>query len=100
MRAVSSEALRAGHGLRVPRRPPVPGGAERGHRMRGLGLAILLVCLGLAGVGLARRLLIPLARAVQARCGYSDQFVTDLAVALPCGTFILVILAGLIWLVA
>ena len=68
--------------------------------MRAPVLAILLVCLGLAGVGLARRLLIPLARAVQARCGYSDQFVTDLAVALPCGTFVLVILAGLIWLVA
>ena len=42
--------------------------------------------------------MIPLARAVQARCGYSDQFVTDLAVALPCGTFILVILTGLIWM--
>jgi len=37
---------------------------------------------------------------VQARCGYSNQFVTDLAVALPGGTFMLVILTGLIWLVA
>ena len=67
--------------------------------MRAPVLAILLVCLGLAGVGLARRLLIPLARAVQARCGYSDQFVTDLAVALPLSAFILGTVAGLIWLV-
>ena len=86
--------------MSAPRRTPVTVGADSGTVMRALVLAILLVCLGLAGVGLARRLLIPLARAVQARCGYSDQFVTDLGIALPCGTFMLVILAGLIWLVA
>src|SRR4051812_46509303 len=97
---LSSGALRASHGFRAPRRTPVTVARDSGTAMRALVLAILLVCLGLAGVGLARRLLIPLARAVQARCGYSDQFVTDLGIALPCGTFMLVILTGLIWLVA
>ena len=62
-------------------------------------LPILLVGLGLAGVILARRLLLPVARALQARRGYSDQFVTDLGIALPFGTFMLVIIAGLIWLI-
>ena len=44
-------------------------------------------------------LLLPVAKAMQARQGYSDQFVTDLALALPLSAFIVGILAGLIWLV-
>src|SRR3954463_7177374 len=84
---LSSGALRASHGFRAPRRTPVTVAGDRGTAMRALALAFPLGCLGRAGVGLARRLLIPLARAVQARYGYSDQFVTGLAVALPCGTF-------------
>jgi hypothetical protein len=67
--------------------------------MHGPVLPILLICPGLAGVVLARVLLLPVARAVQARCGYSDQFVTDLALALPLSAFILGTVAGLIWLV-
>jgi hypothetical protein len=43
--------------------------------------------------------LLPFARALQARCGYSDQFVTDLALALPLSAFIMGTVAGLIWLV-
>ena len=66
--------------------------------MHGPVLPILLICPGLAGVVLARVLLLPVARAVQARCGYSDQFVTDLALAVPLGAFGFVVLAGLIWL--
>ena len=62
-------------------------------------LPILVLGLGLAGVVLVRRLLLPVARAVQARRGYSDQFVSELAIALPFGTVMLVIIAGLIWLV-
>jgi hypothetical protein len=31
--------------------------------------------------------LVPVAKAVQARRGYSDQFVTDLALAVPLGAF-------------
>jgi hypothetical protein len=73
VRSVSYKVLRAGHGFIAPRRTPVTVGADSGTAMRAPVLAILLVCLGLAGVGLARRLLIPLARAVQARCGYSTS---------------------------
>jgi hypothetical protein len=67
--------------------------------MHGPVLLILIVGLGLAGVGLARVILLPVARAVQARQGYSDQFVTDLALALPLSAFILGTVAGLIWLI-
>jgi formate-dependent nitrite reductase membrane component NrfD len=62
-------------------------------------LPILVICCGLAGVILARVLLLPCAKTVQARQGYSDQFVTDLALALPLSAFILGTVAGLIWLV-
>ncbi len=62
-------------------------------------LPILIACLGLAGVVLARVLLLPVARALQVRCGYSDQFVTDLALALPLSAFIMGTVAGLIWVV-
>ena len=44
-------------------------------------LLILVICCGLAGFILARVLLLPFAKTVQARQGYSDQFVTDLALA-------------------
>jgi len=44
-------------------------------------------------------LLLPFAKTVQARQGYSDQFVTDLALALPLSAFILGTVAGLVWLV-
>ena len=67
--------------------------------MHGPVLPILIIGLGLAGVVLARVLLLPFAKAVQARQGYSDQFVTDLALALPLSAFILGAVAGLIWLV-
>ena len=67
--------------------------------MHGPALLILVVGLGLAGVVLARVLLLPVARAVQAWQGYSDQFVTDLALALPLSAFILATVAGLIWLI-
>ena len=67
--------------------------------MHGPVLPILIVGLGLAGAVLARVLLLPVAKAMQARQGYSDQFVTDLALALPLSAFIVGILAGLIWLV-
>jgi hypothetical protein len=67
--------------------------------MHGPVLPLLIIGLGLAGVVLARVLLLPFAKAVQARQGYSDQFVTDLALALPLSAFILGTLAGLIWLV-
>jgi len=66
--------------------------------MHGPVLLILIVGLGLAGVVLARVILLPVARAVQARQGYSDQFVTDLALVLPLSAFILGTVAGLIWL--
>jgi hypothetical protein len=67
--------------------------------MHGPVLPLLIIGLGLAGVVLARVLLLPFAKAVQARQGYSDQFVTDLALALPLSAFILGTVAGLIWLV-
>jgi hypothetical protein len=67
--------------------------------MHGPVLPLLIVGLGLAGVVLARVLLLPIAKAMQARQGYSDQFVTDLTLALPLSAFILGALAGLIWLV-
>ena len=67
--------------------------------MHGPVLPILVICCGLAGVILARVLLLPFAKTVQARQGYSDQFVTDLALALPLSAFILGTVAGLIWLV-
>ena len=67
--------------------------------MHGPVLPILIVGLGMAGVVLARVLLLPVAKAMQARQGYSDQFVTDLALALPLSAVIIGILAGLIWLV-
>src|SRR5215217_1741274 len=66
--------------------------------MHGPMFLILIICLGLAGVTLARLLLLPFAKAVQARQGYSDQFVTDLALAVPLGAFAFAALAGLIWL--
>ena len=64
--------------------------------MHGAVLPLLIGCLGLAGVVLARVLLLPVAKAMQARQGYSDQFVTDLALALPLSVFILGTVAGLI----
>ena len=67
--------------------------------MHGPVLPILIVGLGMAGVVLARVLLLPVAKAMQARQGYSDQFVTDLALALPLSAFILGNVAGLVWLV-
>ena len=67
--------------------------------MHGPVLPILVICLSLAGVILARVLLLPFAKTVQARQGYSDQFVTDLVLALPLSAFILGTVAGLIWLV-
>ena len=73
--------------------------AEIGAVMHGPVLLVLIFGLGVAGVVLARLLLIPLARELQARRGYSDQFVTDLALALPLSAFILGTVAGLIWLV-
>jgi len=66
--------------------------------MRGPVFPVLFICLGISGTVLARLLLIPLARQLQARHGYSDQFVTDLALAVPLGAFGFVVLAGLIWL--
>jgi hypothetical protein len=66
--------------------------------MHGPVLLVLIFGLGVAGVVLARLLLIPLARQLQARRGYSDQFVSDLALAVPLGAFGFVVLAGLIWL--
>ena len=68
--------------------------------MHGRALLILIVVgLGLAGVVLARVLLLPVAKAMQARQGYSDQFVTDVALALPLSAFIIGTVAGLIWLI-
>jgi hypothetical protein len=66
--------------------------------MHGPMLLVLIIGLGAAGVVLTRLLLIPVAKALQARWGYSDQFVTDLALAVPLGAFGITILAGLIWL--
>jgi hypothetical protein len=62
-------------------------------------LLVLIIGLGAAGIILTRLVLVPVAKAVQARRGYSDQFVTDLALAVPLGAFGIVTLAGLIWLV-
>jgi len=67
--------------------------------MHGPVLLILVICCGLAGFILVRVLLLPFAKTVQARQGYSHQFVTDLALALPLSAFILWTVAGLIWLV-
>jgi hypothetical protein len=53
--------------------------AEIGPVMHGPVLLVLLFGLSVTGVVLARLLLTPLARQLQARHGYSDQFVTDLA---------------------
>jgi hypothetical protein len=67
--------------------------------MHGPMLLVLIIGLGAAGIILTRLVLVPVAKAVQARRGYSDQFVTDLALAVPLGAFGIVTLAGLIWLV-
>jgi hypothetical protein len=61
-------------------------------------LLVLIIGLGAAGIILTRLVVVPVAKAVQARRGYSDQFVTDLALAVPLGAFGIVTLAGLIWL--
>jgi hypothetical protein len=66
--------------------------------MRGPVLLVLIIGLGVVGVALARMLLMPVAKRLQARRGYSDQFVTDLALAVPLGAFGIVVLAGLMWL--
>jgi|1186.fasta_scaffold98660_1 hypothetical protein len=66
--------------------------------MHGPMLLVLIIGLGAAGIILTRLVLVPVAKAVQARRGYSDQFVTDLALAVPLGAFGIVTLAGLIWL--
>jgi hypothetical protein len=66
--------------------------------MHGPALLVLMIGLGVAGAVLARLLLVPLARGLQARRGYSDEFVTDLALAVPLGAFGLAVLVGLIWL--
>ena len=58
----------------------------------------MIMGFGLAGSVLARMLLIPVAKGLQARRGYSDQFVTDLALAVPLCAFGFVALAGLMWL--
>ena len=66
--------------------------------MHGPMLLVLIIGLGAAGIILTRLVLVPVAKAVQARRGYSDKFVTDLALAVPLGAFGIVTLAGLIWL--
>ena len=66
--------------------------------MRGPVFPVLFICLGISGTVLACLLLMPFAKALQARRGYSDQFVTDLAVALPLGAFILVVIVGMMLL--
>ena len=78
--------------------PPTPSAGVR--IIHGPVLPLLIISAWVwAGVVLARVLLLPVAKAMQARQGYSDQFVTDLALALPLSAFILGALAGLIWLV-
>ena len=57
----------------------------------------VLLCLGLVGIVLARLFLLPFAKALQIRRGYSDEFVTDLTVAVPLGAFVLVLIASLMW---
>ena len=66
--------------------------------MHGPILLTLITGLGVAGVVLARLLLMPVAKGLQARWGYSDQFVSDLGLAIPLGAFGFVVVAGLIWL--
>ena len=66
--------------------------------MHGPILLALITGLGAAGVVLTRLLLMPVAKGLQARRGYSDQFVTDLALAVPFGAFVIVVVAVLIWL--
>lgn len=66
--------------------------------MRASMLPILVIGLGVAGFALTRLLLIPVAKGLQARRGYSDQFVTDLALAVPLAGFGIAILTSLIWL--
>ena len=66
--------------------------------MHGSVLLLLMIGLGATGVVLARLLLISVAKGLQARFDYSDQFVTELALAVPLGLFGIVIMAGLIWL--
>ena len=66
--------------------------------MHGPMLLVLIIGLGAAGIILTRLVLVPVAKAVQARRGDPDQFVTDLALAVPLGAFGIVTLAGLIWL--
>ena len=63
--------------------------------MLGPVLPVLVLGLGAAGVALARVFLMPFARALQSRRGYSDQLVTELVIAVPLATFILVLIAGL-----
>jgi hypothetical protein len=63
--------------------------------MHGPVLPVLILCLGTAGVAVARLFLIPFARALQARRGDSDQLVTELVIAVPLATFILVLIACL-----
>ena len=66
--------------------------------MHGPILPTLITGLGVAGVVLARLLLMPVAKGLQARWGYSDQFVSHLGLAIPLGAFGFVVVAGLIWL--
>jgi len=64
--------------------------------MHGPLLPIVILCLGAgAGVALARLFLTPIARDLQARRGYSDQVASELVIAVPFATFILILIAGL-----
>ena len=58
---------------------------------------LLLLSLGISGVLLVRPLMLRAAELLQARTQCSDELVTDLAVAVPAGTFVVLVLGGFIW---
>ena len=69
--------------------------------MRGAAVFIVLMAgLGLSITLLAQSTLLPFARAVQRRRGYSDQFALEVTAMLSVGSFLTVALAVWAWLIA
>jgi hypothetical protein len=58
---------------------------------------LLLLSIGITGLLLVGLLMLRIAELLQARTQCSDELVTDLAVAVPAGTFVVLVLGGFIW---
>ncbi len=68
--------------------------------MRHVVLWSLVTVLALGSAFLTRTIALPIAKAVQSRIGYSDQFVSEVSLALPFGASLLAALAYLTWILS